>query len=60
MELLGKLSSNNTSNIGMIPSASKDICIKISEKCLIFFNNKDRLNGLKGGTKLKKELLFKF
>ena len=28
MELIGKLSSNNTTNIGMLPSASKDVSIE--------------------------------
>ena len=34
MEIIGKLAINNTSKIGMIPSASKDISIKISDKCI--------------------------
>ena len=38
MELLGKLASKNTSNIGMISSASKDVSIKVSEKCLYILN----------------------
>ena len=34
MELIGKLGRKGTSKIGMIPSASKDISIKISDKCI--------------------------
>ena len=51
---MGKLASNDTTNIGMLPSASKDICIKFSDQCLHILNNKDILNGLKGSTKMKK------
>ena len=46
MELIGKLSSNDTSNIGMIPSASNDVFIKFSDQCIQIICNKDRLNGL--------------
>ena len=61
MELIGKLASNNTSNIGMLPSASKDISVKLSYQCINIINNKERLNGLKGSTKMKNmESLFKY
>ena len=46
MELIGKLSSNDTSNIGMIPSASNDVIVKFADKCIHIICNKDRLNGL--------------
>ena len=54
MELIGKLESNYTSNIGIIPSASKDISIKFADQCLHIINNKERLNGLKVITKMQK------
>ena len=54
MLLMGKWSSNNTTNIGTLPSASKDLSIKFVDQCLHIFNNKERLNGLKGITKTKK------
>ena len=47
MELIGKLLSNNTTNIGMIPSASKAVSIKFADQCLHILNNKEILNGLK-------------
>ena len=34
MELMGKLSSNYTTNIGMLPSASKYVSIKFVDQCL--------------------------
>ena len=48
MELIGKLGSNNTTKIGMLTSASKDVSIKLVDQCLIFFNNKEILDGIKG------------
>ena len=53
MELIGKLSSNDTSTIGMLPSASKYVSIKISDKCIHILNNEDRLNEIKGSTKIQ-------
>ena len=53
MELIGKLTSNDTKNIGMLPSASKGVYVKISDQHIHIFNNKDRLNGLKGSIKMK-------
>ena len=40
MELMGKLESNNTTNIGMLPSASKYVSINFSDQCLNILNNK--------------------
>ena len=61
METIGKLKSNNTSKIGMLPSASKYFSIKVLDKSLHIINNKDMLNGLKGSTKMqKRESLFKY
>ena len=61
MELIGKLTSNDTKNIGMLPSASKGVYVKFSDQCIHIFNNKDRLNGLKGSTKMQeRESLFKY
>ena len=61
MELIGKLSSNDTSEIGILPSASKDVSIKFSDQCIHIINNKESLNGLKGITRIqKKESLFKY
>ena len=41
MEPIGKLASNNTSNILMLPSASKESSIKISDQCIKNINNND-------------------
>ena len=49
MELIGKLGMNNTTNIGMINSDSKDVSLKFSDQCLHILNNKEILNGIKGG-----------
>ena len=51
---MGKLTSNNTTNIGMLPCASKYVSIKFSYQCLHILNNKEILNGLKGSTKIQK------
>ena len=55
MELIGKLSSNDTSEIGMLPSASKYVSIKFEYQCIHILNNKERLNRLKSITKIKRE-----
>ena len=49
-----KLASKDTKNIGMLPSASKDVSIKFSYQCLHILNNKEIFNGLKGSTKIQK------
>ena len=54
MKLMGKLASNDTTNIGMLPSASKYVSIKFANQCLHILNNKEVLNGLKGSTKIQK------
>ena len=54
MELIGKLEGNNTTNIGMTTSASKYISIKFADQCLYIINNKERLNRIKGSTKMQK------
>ena len=54
MELIGELASNKTSKIGMLPSASKDFSIQFVYQFINILNNKDRLNGLKGSTKIQK------
>ena len=48
MEIIGKLASNDTSNIGIVSSDSKYVFIKSADKCIPNFNNKGRLNGIKG------------
>ena len=53
MELMAILSSNYTTNIGILPSTSKYISIKFADQYLHILNNKERLNGLKGSTKMK-------
>ena len=53
LERMGKLSSNNISDIRMIPSDSKDVSIKFAHKCIHILNNKDSLNGIKGSTKIQ-------
>ena len=51
---MDKLASNDTTDIVMLPRASKDVSIKISDQCLHILNNKERLNGLKGSTQIQK------
>ena len=41
MELIGKSGSNDTTNIGILPSASKDASIKFAYQCLNITNNKE-------------------
>ena len=61
IELIGKLGSNDTTKIGMIPSASKYFSIKFPDQCLHIINNKEILNGIKGTTKMQeRESLFKY
>ena len=61
MELIGKLEIHDTSNIGMLTSASKDVSLKFSYQCIHILNNKETLNGLKGSTKIKnRESVFKY
>ena len=60
MELMVKLVSNYTKNIGMLTSASKDVSIKFSYQCLHIINNKEILNGLKGSPKIQKISQFKY
>ena len=52
MKLVGKLVRNYTTNIGILPSASKDVSVKFSYQFLHIINNKEGLNGLKGSTKM--------
>ena len=54
MELIGKLASNDTSNIVTLSNASKDISIKFAYKCINLVNKKERSNGLKSSTKMQK------
>ena len=61
MELIGKLSSNDTSNIGMLPSALKYVSIKFAYQCIYILNNKERLNRHKDITKNQtRESLLKY
>ena len=55
MELIGKLASNDISKIGILPIASKYVSVKLSDQCIHIINNKERLNGLKGSKKLKRD-----
>ena len=41
MKPIGKLSSNDTSNIRMIASSSKDLYIKFVDQCMHIINNKE-------------------
>ena len=54
IEFIGKFASNDNTNIGMLPSPSKYVYINFADKCPHILNNKERLNGLKGSTKMKK------
>ena len=40
VELIGKLESDDTSNIGILPSSSKDAPIKFADQCIHILNNK--------------------
>ena len=61
IELINKLGSKNTTNIGILTSDSKDVSIKFADQCLLNLNNKEILIGIKGITKMKKgESLFKY
>ena len=44
MELIRKLSSNDTKRIGMLHSASKYVSIKFSDQCLHILNNKEKMD----------------
>ena len=55
MELMGELSSNDTTHIGMLISASKNVSIKFADQYIHILNNKSKLNVLKGSTKMKKK-----
>ena len=54
MELIGKLASNDTSMIGIIPSSSKDVSVKFEDQCIQNIKNKEKLNGIEGNTKIQK------
>ena len=61
VELIDKLVSDNTSNIGILPSDSKYFFIKLADQCIHILNNEYILNGLKGSTKMKnRESLLKY
>ena len=51
MERIGKSGINDTTNIGMLTSTSKDVSIKSSYQCLHIFKNKELFNQLKGSKK---------
>ena len=55
MRIIGEFEINDTSNIVMLPRASTYVSIKFADKCIQIINNKDRLNGLKGRKKFKRE-----
>ena len=40
MEFIGKLVSDNKSNIGILPSDSKYFFIKLADQCIHILNNK--------------------
>ena len=54
MEIIGKLVSKNTTNIGMIHSALNYFSIKFVDQCIHILNNKEIMNGPKGRTKMQK------
>ena len=47
MERVGYLKTNKTSNVGMIPCASKDGSSNFLYQCLNIISHKYRMNGLK-------------
>ena len=60
-KLIDKLSSNETSRVGIITSDSKDVSNKFVDQCIKIINNKEGFNGLKCGTKIEsRESLFKY
>ena len=61
MELIVKLTIDDTTNSGMLPGAPKDGSIKLADHCLHIINNKQILNVLKCSTKIQNiESLFKY
>ena len=52
-ELISKLVSNETTNIVMLVSSSKDLFIKFADQCLHILNSKEILDGLKCSTKIQ-------
>ena len=61
MELIGKFASNDTPNIEMTPSDSKEVSIKFEDQYVHIINNQERLNVIKGITKIQKmESSFKY
>ena len=54
MELMSKLASNDTTHIGMLPSASKYVSINFADQYLHILNNNKRFNGLKGSIDTQK------
>ena len=61
MELIGKLASNDTSNIGIILSGSIDVSTKFADQCRNNINNKENNNVLKSSTKIqKRKSLFRY
>ena len=56
MELIGKLTSNYTKDIEIIPSSSKEVSIKFSDQCIHILNNREKLNGIKGRKNAKKTI----
>ena len=40
MEIIGKLGSNNSTNIGMLPSASKHVSVNFPDMCVQLINDK--------------------
>ena len=53
MQLIGKSSSNDISNLGMLPSMSNDIAVKFPYQCIHIQNDTDRFNGIKIGRKMQ-------
>ena len=44
IKLIGKLASNDTSEVVILPSASKDVSINFSDQCIHILKNKEGLN----------------
>ena len=53
MESIGKLASNDTSKIGILPNALKYVSVEFLEIYIHVLNNKDSFNGLKVSTKMQ-------
>ena len=61
MEVIDKLGSNDTTNIGMLPSALKDVSVKFTDKCVHILDDKVKIKYTQRWQKIQnRESLFKY